>query len=307
MRKIQACVMSTLLTLVTATDGHGQEPAITPQTHTVSVNGHAMRAQSYGLATRTPGVPVVVFEAGATNPLEVWQLIAPEVARFAPVITYDRAGLGQSAWDDNVPTPEHVASRLSTLLEDLGAEPPYILVGYSWGGVLARYFAGLNPDAIAGIVYVDPGPIITQTRAEELRPFEESGAGEAGYDALMSGVRRLLQQAPEPMRAEFEVFTGLMQTAPSERRLLPIPDVPAVAIIAAKHQPMPDVLQLPYDQAAHFAADVRHRMHMLSEWVLPSPSGMVNVSRTTSHMVPAEDPELVTWAVRRVVSSVERQ
>lgn len=307
MRTIDACVTFTLLTLVTANDGRGQESAITPQTHTISVDGHAMRAQSFGLATRIPGTPVVVFEAGATNPLEVWQRIAPDVARFAPVVTYDRAGLGQSAWDGEVPTPEHVASRLRALLGDLGAEPPYILVGYSWGGVLARYFAGLNPDAIAGIVYVDPGPIITQTHADELKPFEESGAGKAGYDALMTGFRRLLQQAPEPMRAEFEVFTGLMQAAPSERRLLPMPDVPAVAILAAKHQPMPDVLQLPYDQAAHFAADLRHRMRMVSEWVLPSPSGMVIVSRTTSHMVPVEDPALVTWAVRRVFFTVERQ
>lgn len=270
-----------------------------PRTHTVVVGGHAMRAQSYGLDARRPGEPVVVFEAGATNSLEVWDGIAPQVAESAAVVTYDRAGLGASAWDGVRPTPQHVAERLTTLLGEIGAPPPYVLVGYSWGGTLVRYFAGLHPDAVAGIVYVDPGPVVTQTLAGELELLEQSGAGTAGRDSLRAAATRAMQQMPEAMRAEFEVFSELMRVDVPERSLLPVPAVPTAVIIAGRHFPFP--VELPYDQAAHFEVDLRHRIRLLSEWVLPSPSGMLLVSRAVTHAIPLEDPDLVTWVVRRVL------
>lgn len=300
-----ACAL--LLTCWFAASTSAQDSARTPHTYEVSVDGFSMRAQAFGLSLRVPGEAIVVFESGATNPLEIWGLVAPQVATLAPVVTYDRAGLGQSTWDGQVPTPEHVASRLSALLREIGASPPYVLVGYSWGAVLARYFAGLNPDAVAGLIYVEPGPIVTQTHVEELKPFEEIGTGRVGYDALWSGLGRLMQQAPEPIKAEFEVFSGLMRLAPAERRLLRVPAVPSVVILAGKHQPLPDVLQLPYEQEAYFEADLRHRTQLLAEWALSSPSGTLVVSRAFSHAVPMEDPELIVWAVRRILDSMQDQ
>jgi hypothetical protein len=36
----------------------------------VDIDGYALRVQTWGLAGREPGRPVIVFEAGATNSLE---------------------------------------------------------------------------------------------------------------------------------------------------------------------------------------------------------------------------------------------
>ena len=65
--------------------------------------------------------------------------ILAQVASMTPVVAYDRAGLGRSEWDDTTPTPRHVADRLRRVLRQIGADPPYVLVGFSWGGMLARY------------------------------------------------------------------------------------------------------------------------------------------------------------------------
>lgn len=281
-----------------------QQPGRPASTRMVDIDGHAMRIYSAGLEQRTKGRPVVVFEAGAMNSLDVWARVLPEVAAIAPVVAYDRAGLGQSEWDNETPTPQHVANRLRRLLEQIGAEPPYVLVGYSWGGILSRYFAGLYPRDVAGIVYVDPGPIVTQSTAEQLAPFDSVGAGRQGYDAYWSLLAALFERMSPAVRAEFDVFRGLMERDVTDRDLQPVPDVPVVVIVAARYLPLP-VSELPFDPQVHFEVDVRHRARMLQEWALASPRGTLVMSNNTTHAVPREDAELIVWAVRRVLSAVE--
>ncbi|HUF28709.1 MAG TPA: alpha/beta hydrolase [Gemmatimonadaceae bacterium] len=270
--------------------------------HMVEVSGHRMRVVVRGLQGRATGSPIVVFEAGATNALEVWGDIPARIATTAPVVAYDRAGLGRSEWDDAAPTPEHVATRLRRLLTGIGAEPPYVLVGYSWGGTLARYFAGYHPADVAGLVYVDPGPIVTQSLTERLAPFEAVGAGQAGYDALWSSMAAVFERLRPPLRAEFDVFRNLMEIEPSERDLRAVPQVPVVVLVAAKYEPL--ALPLPYDQRLQFEADVRHRLRLLNEWALASPRGTLVVSNHTGHRMPTEDPDLIVWAIHRVLSSI---
>ena len=271
-------------------------------TRLVTLDGRPVRVQSAGLERRKRGSPVVVFEAGAMNTLDTWQRVLPNVSAVAPVVAYDRAGLGQSAWDSVAPTPRHVVTRLRRMLRDIGAEPPYLLVGHSWGGSLMRFFAGYHPTDVAGIVYVDPGPIITQSTAEEIAPFDTIGAGRAGYDAFWASFAGVVERASPAMRAEFAVFRGLMDRAPTDRDLGPAPNVPTVMLLAAKSFPLP--LQLPYDTQAHFQADVRHRIRMLQEWALASKHGTVVVSNQTSHAIPREEPDLIVWAINRVLAAV---
>ncbi len=162
----------------------------------IDLDGRAVRVQAIGLQDRRPGTPVIVFEAGASNSLEVWRGVLPQIASIAPVVAYDRAGLGRSEWDDTTPTPRHVTDRLRRVLRQIGADPPYVLVGFSWGGMLARYFAGYYPSDIVGLVFVDPSPMVTESLADNLTPFEAIGAGRAGFDAYWSSFTSLLADAP---------------------------------------------------------------------------------------------------------------
>ncbi|HJU75759.1 MAG TPA: alpha/beta fold hydrolase [Gemmatimonadaceae bacterium] len=272
-------------------------------TRMVTVDGHAMRVQVLGLENRQPGRPVIVLEAGIIQSLDAWLSLPRALAEIAPVIAYDRAGLGQSAWDNKAPTPRHVTTRLHNMLQQVGAEPPYLLVGYSWGGVLVRYFAGYYPNEIAGIVYVDPGPTVTQSVADNLVPFEAIGAGRAGYDAYWRTFGALFERMSPAGRAEFGAMRSLMESDLAQRDLRPVPNVPVVLIIAAKYLHL-EGIQLPYDTRAHFEADLRHRIKKLEDWVLSSSRGTLIVSNHTTHAIPREDPDLIVWAVRRVFAHV---
>jgi pimeloyl-ACP methyl ester carboxylesterase len=48
-----------------------------------------------------------------------------------------------------------MAVDLEQLLQALVIDPPYVLVGHSWGGIVARIFVQRNPAAVAGLVFAD--------------------------------------------------------------------------------------------------------------------------------------------------------
>ncbi len=302
------CVIFLTFLTCTVYAQQGPPPADPETLQMVEVDGHTVRVQALGLDNRTEGEPVVVFEAGAGTPLEIWTLVFPHLLETTPVITYDRAGLGQSDWDGETPSPRHVAQRLHRVLEEIGAGPPYVMVGFSWGGPLVRNFAGMYPEEVSGIVYVDPGPIVTQTVAENLAPFEAIGAGKEGSETLLNQIEGVTENAPPAVKAEFEVFRGLMERDVTDRDLLPVPDVPVAMILAGKYESPPPFLELPYDTRSHFEADLRHKIRMLSEWALESPAGTFVVSNASSHSTLLfEEPELVVWAIQRVLDASRKK
>ncbi len=102
-----------------------------------------------------PGTPTVLLEAGIAASSLSWSKVLPEVAKFARVVAYDRAGLG---WSDASPrprTPPHIAEELHTLLERANVPRPLVLIGHSFGGYCVRYYAHKFPDEVAGMVLVD--------------------------------------------------------------------------------------------------------------------------------------------------------
>ena len=117
---------------------------------------------------RGQGGPVVVFEAGIAASSLSWCLVQDRVAEFATAVSYDRAGFG---WSDPAPhncTALDSASDLRRLLDKTGLAPPFILVGHSYGGLIARVFEQNYSGLVAGLVLLDP-----VSRAEWREPGEQ--------------------------------------------------------------------------------------------------------------------------------------
>ena len=123
-----------------------------PPGRLVDVGGFRLHLQDSG---NNSDAPVVVLEAGIAASSISWSRVAPEVAKFARVIRYDRAGLG---WSERSPAPRtaaQCAQELRLLLERAGIPGPFVLVGHSFGGYVARIFAGRFPGQMAGLVLLD--------------------------------------------------------------------------------------------------------------------------------------------------------
>lgn len=66
-------------------------------TRMVTVERLQMRVWTAGLEQRKAGQPGIVLEAGSDATVETWKPIFSDLAQLAPVVAYDRHGLGQSA------------------------------------------------------------------------------------------------------------------------------------------------------------------------------------------------------------------
>lgn len=78
-----------------------------------------------------------------------------EIAKITRVCIYDRAGYG---WSNQSPKPrcsQQIIQELDTLLTLGKIEPPYILVGDSFGSYNVRLYANHFPEKVAGIVLTD--------------------------------------------------------------------------------------------------------------------------------------------------------
>jgi pimeloyl-ACP methyl ester carboxylesterase len=118
----------------------------------VDIGGRRLHASTAGAGR--PG-PTALFLTGLGCPLDVWARVQGEVARSMPTVAYDRAGLGGSDRAPGPRTGQAAVDDLDRLLEAIGEPGPYVLVGHSYGGLLARLFADRHPDRTAGMVLVD--------------------------------------------------------------------------------------------------------------------------------------------------------
>lgn len=103
------------------------------------------------------GSPTVVLEAGLGGDSTVWRDVAPDLVADSRVCSYDRAGIGRSGRRLGSPPTSAGAmvDELAGLLDAAGERGPYLLVGHSYGGMIARLFAARHLAEVKGIVFVD--------------------------------------------------------------------------------------------------------------------------------------------------------
>jgi pimeloyl-ACP methyl ester carboxylesterase len=127
--------------------------ALPPSGERIDVGGYSLHLTCMG--ENTDGRPTVILESGLGATSSSWGWIQPEIAKTTRVCAYDRAGMG---WSDPSPAPrdaQTIASELHTLLQKAQIPGPYVLAGWSYGGMYVRQYADQYPDDVAGLVLID--------------------------------------------------------------------------------------------------------------------------------------------------------
>jgi pimeloyl-ACP methyl ester carboxylesterase len=120
----------------------------------VDVGGYQLHINCIG-----NGSPTIILDASGGNSSASWGLVQPKIAQSTRVCAYDRTGAG---WSDRGPIPRDMNQQvreLHGLLAGARVDGPYVLVGHSYGGRIARVYAKAYPREVVGMVLIDPGTL----------------------------------------------------------------------------------------------------------------------------------------------------
>jgi len=150
--------------------------------HTAHIGTHALSYALRGIP-RQHGAPLVIVFTGITSSALEWSAVCRSLENEASILLYERTGYGQSE-ECSAAEPDSltIVDELSRLLGTAALPPPYLLVGHSWGGILAREFLeARGADEVCGMVLVDA---VQERMLYETWPDPSVAAVTAGLDYM---------------------------------------------------------------------------------------------------------------------------
>lgn len=282
--------------------------ASTPRAFSGPVAIHADR--KLHLECRGAGSPTVVLDAGTGDLARIWSMapigpgeaVLPAVARFTRVCAYDRPGTyllpDERSQSDAAAMPRSaldIARDLRALLRAARVPGPYVLVGHSFGGLVARLYATTWPQEVAGLVSIDAQNEHFVAAYRELLSPEQYAAA-----VLDPGPPPGFEDDPGVERLALEVSAAQMRQAQADTPLRRMPFT-----ILSHSRDLPNPFGFPADwPVAALEQAFQGSQDALAELV----PGARHVTATRSgHYIQLDEPALVALEIRRVVEAVRRR
>lgn len=282
----------------------------------VSVGTHRLHLNCQG-----SGQPLVLLESGLSGWSQDWALVQPELAKLTTVCSYDRAGY---AWSDDAPesrTGLLAVQDLRTMLRAAGLQGPMVVVGHSWGGMLAQMLAQTNSEEVAGLVLVDAlhhdqtasmDPDVHARYSRNMRFLTGSATWLAPLgltrlagmpasvvlDKLPASEQvsaRALAMQSKNYRALYTEYMGIDPALAVARSLPPVPAVPTIVLSTHALSEFPPGWELDYMRQHWIAGQRALARETAAKHVVVADAG---------HYLQLERAELVIASVQEVLQKV---
>jgi pimeloyl-ACP methyl ester carboxylesterase len=278
--------------LTIASCGHESRP---PSDRMVSIGSHRLEMHIEG-----KGAPTVVIDAGISDQLDKLRPLQERIAQVTQVITYNRAGYGQS---EPGPLPRHSgreAEELKALLEKASVPGPYVLVGHSLGALNMQVFASKYPDDVSGMVLLDPPPLsfILGQEYKDLRGMAEQMTAE--WQAIADSSAKSTDPREQARSSFFQMIASehremFGETARLVAAISTFDDMPLVVLAAGKPNPAFGAVAEEYQRYWVGQSRARADLSTNSKFIL---------AEGATHYLYLDVPELVAQNILSVVSEV---
>lgn len=277
----------------------------------VDVGGRKMHIDCAG-----EGSPTVVLDSGLGDSYLSWHKVQPQIAAFAHVCSYDRAGLGYSEPSSAARTSKVIAAELHALLEAANVPPPYVMVGHSLGGYDVRVFTSLYRSEVVGMVLVDASHPDQENRfPRELKDLQGSWNRETEFVAytMPFGIPRVLGLCEDDVvaraadcnlhsrREQLAEMRAFPESATQTAATGTLGDMPLAVL---SHDPDKPSSDLP-PELARATNEAWEKMQ--EELAHLSTRGTQTIAKNSAHYIQIDRPDVVIDAVRRVVEEARQR
>ncbi|MCF8260462.1 MAG: alpha/beta hydrolase [Melioribacteraceae bacterium] len=297
-------VISVILLIIGLSDyGFGQKEFMT-------LNGSKIEVFTSGQENNQPGKPVIVFENGMATKYDYWKNIINEVSNTSVVFSYNRPRIGESENDNLPPTMEHINGNLKSMLLEKGLNPPYLLVGHSFGGAYIRSFASKYPEEIAGLIFVDPIDF-TKKKGYGALPYLEIGLTQHQIDSMFAKPyddfkEKLFAEMPNYYVEEVKISGQLTKNEFKDCDSTALPDVPVHFILAGGYSNEGDDRgETIFDKKKLFRINNNLKMKRWTALLDPLKYGKLIYLSNSGHYIPNDDPETIITSIQLALNDYE--
>lgn len=273
------------------------------------VNDKKIEVLTAGLENNQNNKPVIVFENGRGSTFNSWETVINDMSQDYAVFAYNRPRIGLSEDDSIPPTMKYIVDNLREMLKAKGLNPPYLLVGHSFGACYIRSFASYYPGEIAGLIFVDPHDF-TKKKGFGRLPYQEIGLTEQQIDSIFAThamyYEQFLINAPKYHVEEAKIQGKLSETGHEECNLNHLPNIPVHFIMAGGFTLYPEETPTIYDREKMFRINSNIQMKRWLELLYPLKYGKFFYSSNSEHAIQKDDTDLVISSIRLAIGDYEK-
>lgn len=269
----------------------------------ISVNHKKVWVKTSVLEDRKFLQPLVILESGTGDHLEQFDKVFDQVAEFAPVLSYDRLGLGKSDSTDNPISESSRVEELRELLSAMKLVPPYIFVGNDLGAVFSRAFALAYPEEVVGLIYLDPVSPWENTKDLVAQLNQEGKDGDAllsDYKALQS---KILANASSAQKEEVDFAMRILANENLTWELDPALQIPLVVMLGRNKDIRTIVNPISSDGKLLNEKLIENRINYFQELTSRQPNSTLLISSNSASYLPLQASTAVSLLVQQVVLS----
>ena len=293
---IKPFLFCTLLLFNALVFANNNNEAFKPQGRFINLGLQVMYINCLG-----ESAPTVLIDVGLGDASANWLKIARTISKEVRVCLYDRAGYGWSDPGSGNRTTAQIVHELNMLLEQAKVPGPYVIVGHSFGGFTARYFAAKYPEKTVGAVLIDsshPDQIYRLSPLEQVkhkRPLKLTRSEPA--PDYMNEVEKhwyFLNSSRKAIFAQMEELRHFKDSAYEVKHSGPLPDIPLAILSRGKDQ-LPEINGVSMEQEWR---DMQKNLLTLSE------QSWHRIIKNSGHKIYLDAPNEVIKNILKVVGKV---
>ena len=255
-----------------------------------------LRGKKQYVVVEGTGEPTIVFLTGKGRAQTDFRKVYNKLEATNTIFSYDRSGIGQSELIRNDRTIDTMAFELNALLVKEKIKPPYILVGHSLGGSIARCFVTMYPDKVSGMVFLDPAHEEEYRNGMAIRTDSDKVVFSEQFRSFLKVKGKTKGQHAESKQCfDFDTLGYSTNQKILKSTILPL-NIPITLILSTEADIDNDYIE----------KELEFRNQFFNQWRNLYPQVKIVSVPKTGYFIQMEEPSLVVSEIKEVIEKIKK-